>query len=49
LTHLKQECLEAGADFVVVNIDGWVENEEDAEYKIRLIEHVAPSAVVGIQ
>jgi len=49
LMHLKQESLDAGADFVVINTDGWVENEEAKEYKIQLIMHVAPSAVVGIQ
>jgi polynucleotide 5'-kinase involved in rRNA processing len=48
LTYLKQESLEAGADFVVINTDGWIEDEEATEYKIQLIEHVAPSAVVGI-
>ena len=49
LTYLKQESLEAGADFVVINTDGWIENDEATEYKVQLIEHVAPSVVVGIQ
>jgi polynucleotide 5'-hydroxyl-kinase GRC3/NOL9 len=48
LTYLKQESLEACADFVVINTDGWVENDEATEYKVQLIEHVSPSAVVGI-
>ena len=31
LTYLKQESLEAGADFVVINTDGWIENDEATE------------------
>ncbi|MCJ7613461.1 hypothetical protein MUO71_01665 [Candidatus Bathyarchaeota archaeon] len=49
LTCLKARVMEAGADFLVINTDGWVEGEEAAAYKVRLAEKAAPSAVVGMQ
>ncbi len=49
LIQLKDRVMEAGADFLVINTDGWVEGEEAAAYKVRLAEKVAPSAVVGMQ
>ncbi|HDQ06767.1 MAG TPA: hypothetical protein ENN36_08645 [Candidatus Bathyarchaeota archaeon] len=49
LVRLKDRVIEAGADFLVINTDGWVEGEEAAAYKVRLAEKVAPSAVVGMQ
>jgi len=49
LVQLKDRVMEAGADFLVINTDGWVEGEEAAAYKVRLAEKVGPSAVVGMQ
>jgi polynucleotide 5'-hydroxyl-kinase GRC3/NOL9 len=49
IIQLKDRVMEAGADFLVINTDGWVEGEEAAAYKVRLAEKVGPSAVVGMQ
>jgi polynucleotide 5'-hydroxyl-kinase GRC3/NOL9 len=49
LTCLKARVLEEGADFLVINTDGWVEGEEASAYKVRLAETVGCSAVVGMQ
>jgi polynucleotide 5'-hydroxyl-kinase GRC3/NOL9 len=49
LTCLKDSVLDAGADFLVINTDGWVEGEEAAAYKVKLAETVGSSAVVGMQ
>ncbi len=49
LIQLKGRVMEAGVDFLVINTDGWVEGEEAAEYKARLVDKISPSAVVGMQ
>ena len=49
LTILKNKALEVGTDFLIINTDGWVEGEDATEYKIRLVDHVGPDVVVGIQ
>jgi polynucleotide 5'-hydroxyl-kinase GRC3/NOL9 len=49
LMCLKAKVMEAGADFLVVNSDGWVEGEEASAYKVQLAETVGCSAVVGMQ
>lgn len=49
LITLKDRALDAGADFLVINTDGWVDNEDAARYKVLLTEKVAPNIVVGIQ
>jgi len=49
LTHLKDSVIDAGADFLVINTDGWVQGEEASAYKIRLAEKVGSRAVVGLQ
>ncbi|UCC58094.1 MAG: hypothetical protein JSW14_06990 [Candidatus Bathyarchaeum sp.] len=49
LIQLKDRIMEAGADFLVINTDGWVEGEEAAAYKARLADKISPSAVVGMQ
>jgi polynucleotide 5'-hydroxyl-kinase GRC3/NOL9 len=45
---LKARVMEEGADFLVINTDGWVEGEEASAYKARLAETVGSSAVVAI-
>jgi len=49
LACLKARVMEEGADFLVINTDGWVEGEEASAYKARLAETVGSSAVVAIQ
>ena len=49
LTCLKARVMEAGADFLVINTDGWVEGEEASAYKVRLAKNVGSTAVVGMQ
>jgi polynucleotide 5'-hydroxyl-kinase GRC3/NOL9 len=41
--------MEAGADLLVINTDGWVEGEEAAAYKAKLADKVLPSTIVGMQ
>ncbi len=36
ITELKNGIMEADADFLIVNTDGWVEGEDAAKYKIEL-------------
>jgi polynucleotide 5'-hydroxyl-kinase GRC3/NOL9 len=49
LTYLKARVMEAGVDFLVINTDGWINGKEMSSYKARLVQEVAPCAVVGIQ
>jgi len=49
LTELKSRVLKADVDFLIINTDGWVEGEDAAKYKIRLMQSVSPSVVVGIR
>jgi polynucleotide 5'-hydroxyl-kinase GRC3/NOL9 len=49
LACLKARIMDQGADFLVINTDGWVEGEEASAYKIRLAETVGSSAVVGLR
>ncbi len=49
LIQLKNRAMEAGAEFIVINTDGWVEGEEATTYKTRLVKKISPSAVVAMQ
>lgn len=49
LTSLEKEILTDSPDFVVVNTDGWVEGEEAASYKARLVKQLNPNIVFYIQ
>ena len=49
LSYLKCRVLDADADFVVLNTDGWVEGKEASAYKVQLVKMVGCSAVVGMQ
>ncbi len=49
LVKQKSKAMEVGADFLIINTDGWVEGENAARYKKILTKTVIPSAVVGIQ
>jgi polynucleotide 5'-hydroxyl-kinase GRC3/NOL9 len=47
--YLKQRAVEQSADFIIINTDGWVEGDAAAEYKVGLIESVAPDIIVAVQ
>ncbi len=49
LTAIKNRVLQTDVDFLIVNTDGWVEGEEAVQYKVQLVERVAPDVVVGMQ
>jgi len=49
LITLKERALDAGVDFLVINTDGWVADEDATRYKVLLTEKVTPNIVVGIQ
>jgi len=49
LSSLKSIALKNNVDLLIVNTDGWIDGEEAAAYKIKLIETIAPDIVVGIQ
>jgi polynucleotide 5'-hydroxyl-kinase GRC3/NOL9 len=49
MCSLKTTALKYDLDLLIVNTDGWVDGEEAAAYKIKLIETIAPDIVVGIQ
>jgi polynucleotide 5'-hydroxyl-kinase GRC3/NOL9 len=47
--YLKQKAVDQSADFIIVNTDGWIEGDAAAEYKVGLIEKVAPGIIVAVQ
>jgi len=49
LSSLKNIALKIAINLLVVNTDGWVDGEEAAAYKIKLVEKIAPDIIVGIQ
>jgi len=50
MARMKKEALEkSGAEFLIVNTDGWVEGEDAAKYKLALVESVDPNVVVAVQ
>lgn len=50
LSFLKTIALKNDkVDLLILNTDGWVDGEEAAVYKIKLVEKIAPDIVVGIQ
>jgi len=49
LSSMKNMALKSDLDLLIINTDGWVDGEEATAYKIKLIEKIAPDAVVGIQ
>ena len=46
---LTERASRMGVDLTIINTDGWVDGDEAVNYKVRLIEGVAPNVVVGIQ
>jgi len=49
LITLKKEILSKSPDFIVINTDGWVEGEDAARYKIKLVEKLEPDMIFCIQ
>jgi len=50
LSIIKKEAQKrTGAEFLIVNTDGWIEGEDATSYKLRLTEHINPDIVIGIQ
>jgi len=49
LVTLKNKALKMNVDFLIINTDGWVEGEDAVNYKARLIEAVAPDAILCLQ
>jgi len=49
IIKLKKDAFESGANFLIINTDGWVEGDDAVKYKVELVEKVAPDVVVGIQ
>lgn len=49
LCLLKKEILTHDPDFIVVNTDGWIEQEDATYYKIKLVEELNPDIIFCIQ
>jgi polynucleotide 5'-hydroxyl-kinase GRC3/NOL9 len=49
LISIKREILSSNPDFVVINTDGWVEEDEAVNYKIQLVKNLNPDVVFCIQ
>ena len=49
LVSLKKEVLANNGEFVVMNTDGWVDGECAVNYKMRLVEELAPDVIFFIQ
>lgn len=49
IVDLKNRVLKGNSDFLVINTDGWVEDEDAVRYKVMLAETVAPNTVIGIE
>jgi polynucleotide 5'-hydroxyl-kinase GRC3/NOL9 len=49
LSAMYQEIRQAGADYVIVNTDNWVEGEGAVDYKMQIVNQFKPDVIVGIQ
>jgi polynucleotide 5'-hydroxyl-kinase GRC3/NOL9 len=49
LSSLKKEILTHDPDFIVINTDGWIEQEDAIYYKIKLVEELNPDIIFCIQ
>ncbi|MEM3013108.1 MAG: Clp1/GlmU family protein [Candidatus Bathyarchaeia archaeon] len=49
LQALKQKALEQSSDLVIVNTDGWIEGEAAVDYKVNLVEKLAPNVIVAVK
>ena len=49
ILYLIKKGEELNADFLVINTDGWIQDEEAKQYKIRLLKRIFPEIIIGIQ
>jgi polynucleotide 5'-hydroxyl-kinase GRC3/NOL9 len=49
LTSLKKEILTSDPDFIIINTDGWVKEEEAVNYKVQLVKELNPDITFCIQ
>jgi polynucleotide 5'-hydroxyl-kinase GRC3/NOL9 len=49
LAAMKAEILQQQVDFVLVNTDGWVSDDQAVRYKTALISTIKPDLLVGVQ
>lgn len=49
LKLLKEEILACNPDFLVINTDGWIEGEDAANYKVKLVAELNPDIIFCIQ
>jgi len=47
--YLIKKSEELDVDFLVINTDGWIQDEEAKQYKIRLLKRISPEIIIGIQ
>jgi polynucleotide 5'-hydroxyl-kinase GRC3/NOL9 len=47
--QLKGRVMDGSVDFLIINTDGWIKGEDATIYKVRLVEKIFPSIVVGMQ
>lgn len=49
ITAMKQRVDELGADFTVINTDGWVQGEAAGSYKVAVVNEISPAVVIAVQ
>jgi polynucleotide 5'-hydroxyl-kinase GRC3/NOL9 len=49
VTMCREILQKAEADYVIINTDGWVDDENAVSYKLQLVNQLKPDLVVGIQ
>jgi polynucleotide 5'-hydroxyl-kinase GRC3/NOL9 len=49
LSILNKEIITNNPDFIIINTDGWIEEEDAIYYKIKLVEDLKPNVVFCIQ
>jgi polynucleotide 5'-hydroxyl-kinase GRC3/NOL9 len=49
LISIKREILSSNPDFIVINTDGWIGEEEAVNYKIQLFKELNPHIIFCIQ
>lgn len=49
LNSLNKKILARNPDLVIINTDGWVEGDEAVDYKLKLIQEIAPDIVFCLE
>jgi polynucleotide 5'-hydroxyl-kinase GRC3/NOL9 len=47
--YLIKKSEDLDADLLVINTDGWIQDEEAKQYKIRLLKRISPEIIISIQ